>query len=118
MSLPIVSAKPHVAAAICSSSAATVASTASMRFSIIWQSRAWWSVNLPSSASVSWDLGPHLSSCQVRQDVRIALASDQCGDHVPTRLAHDVGGHDSELDACVFEHGVQTLDLSCAFTEQ
>src|SRR5829696_9053558 len=47
LSLSIVSAKHSVAAAICSSSAATVASTPSMRFSIIWQSRAWWSVNLP-----------------------------------------------------------------------
>ena len=70
----------------------------------IWPSRivassAWWSSNLPSSASHEVAaLVPHDTASQVGQRLRVTFTRDQRVDHVPHRHRGDLRCHRGDLD--------------------
>jgi len=61
------------------------------------------------------DLGPHPTLGQLGQPRRVLTASDQGGQHQPSRHPGDVGGHTGQLHPGVFQQLLQALDLPAAF---
>ncbi len=98
------SAKGAIRSSILASTAAMSASRASMRASIVASRKAWWSLNRPTNASSQVrDLGAHPGPGQLGQHLRVPLAGDQRGHHVPAGDPEDVAGHHRQLDLGVLQ---------------
>lgn len=64
------------------------------------------------------NLGPQPALGELGQDLRVVRSSDQGLEHEPARDSQHLGCHRGQLDASVFQHLVQTLNLAASLLDQ